>query len=263
MLWCALVCRAVLRCALLCCAALFRAVLRCALLCNALQCRAVICHAVLWRLAPSRAVPCRAVPCCALSRDAVLLCAVLCCAVLWCAVLWCVASCCAVLCCAVLCPGSVAPPGLVWGGGSEGQNRGFAVCVMGAPCGLGLCGWSVVGGRGLAWYGLLGRCCVGSGCAVQSDASGGCPWGCPLLGPAPFSRALWGSLSLGVYRGLRGASARPSCFGLFPSLAVSPRPCRPPSLVLCPCPFFSLAARVLVSVCLLLLWRMVGVVAWL
>ena len=94
----------------------------------------------------------------------------------------------------------------------------------------------MAGVRGWAWSGSLGRCCGGSGCAVRSDGSGGCPWGCPLLGPAPWSRALSGSLSLGVCRVLRGRVAWSLQLCWFRSHPVSLPPCRPPSLVSRPRP---------------------------
>ena len=93
---------------------------------------------------------------------------------------------------------------------------GITVWPAGAPCGLGLRGWLVAGGRGLAWCGWLGWCCGWSGFVVRSAASGSCLWGCLLLGPAPWSRALSGSLSLGVCRVLRVAVAWLPRRGLFP-----------------------------------------------
>ena len=129
-------------------------------------------------------------------RVAALCCAVVCCAAVRCAVLRSVVP--RWLCCAVLCGGSVAPPGPAWGAGGAGQTGGFAVWDAEAPCGFGLRGWLVAGVRGWAWSGLLGQCSRGSGRAVWSGASGGCPWGCPPSGLAPWSRALWWCLSPGV-----------------------------------------------------------------
>ena len=181
----AVVCFGVPCCALLCCAALLRAVL-----CCPLPCFAMSCLAVLWRVEPCCAVLSRVMPCCAVSRNAVPRCAALCCAVLWCALLYCIVSSCAVYCCAVLCDGSIAAPDPVWDCGGDGQTGGSAVWVAGGPCGLGVFGWSVAGGRGLLWCGLAGPCCGESGFAVWSNTLGGCPWGCPPLAPAPLSPAL-------------------------------------------------------------------------
>ena len=66
-LWCTLVRRAVLCCALLCCAKLFRAVLRGDLLCCAVPCRVVPWCVLPWRGGLRRAAPRRAVLCCVVS----------------------------------------------------------------------------------------------------------------------------------------------------------------------------------------------------
>ena len=165
-----------------------------------------------------------------------------------------VVSCRDVFFCAVLCGGSVGPPGPAWGCVGAGETGGFAVCIAG-PDNV------VVGGHGLAWMASLGRCCQGSGCVVCSAGSGGCPWGCPPLGPAPWSRALWGSLSLGVCRVAWGGVAwsPPRCW--FTSHPVSLLSCRPrpwsrgrlplPSGVCAP-----------LSVWWPLQWKVAGVVAW-
>jgi hypothetical protein len=98
MLYCAVLCGAVLYCAVLCCAVLYCDVLCCAVLCCAVLCCTVLCCAML-----CCAVLCCAVLCCAVLCCTVLCCAVRCCTVLCCAVLCFTVMCCAVLCCAVLC----------------------------------------------------------------------------------------------------------------------------------------------------------------
>jgi hypothetical protein len=104
-LYCALLCYAVLRCAVPCCAVLCRAVPSRAVLCRAVSCHAVLCRAVPCHAVLCTAVPRRAVSCCAVPRRAVSCCAAPCCIVLCraapcCAVLLDVVIRCAVLYCA-------------------------------------------------------------------------------------------------------------------------------------------------------------------
>ena len=105
-LWCALVCRAVLCCALLGCVALLRAVLCCASLCHAVPCHVVPCPTLpccgVLRLAvPCRAVPCRVAPCGGVPCRVAVRRRVVCCDALCCVALCCAAPCYAVPCCAV------------------------------------------------------------------------------------------------------------------------------------------------------------------
>ena len=142
-----------------------------------------------------------------------------------CAVLCCVVFCCAVFCCAVLCSGSTAPPGLAWGCIGAGQTGGFAVWVAGSSHVT--CWWlaGVVWRDASHWIGAAGHL------GVRSS-----PVGCPPLWPAPWSHALWGSLSLGVGRVRRGRVAWSPRLSWFSSQPVSLPPRRPPSSVWPPCP---------------------------
>ena len=76
----------------------------------------------------------------------------------------------------------------------------------------------------------------GSGRAVRSGWSGGCPRGSSPLGPVPWSCVLWGSLSLGVCRILWGGPAWCPRLCPVPSHPVPLPPCRRPSLVSRPYP---------------------------
>ena len=198
---CAVVCSAVL-----CCTVPRRAVLCPALPCRAVLCRAVLCLAVLWRAAFCCAVPRRAVPCFAVSLRLVPCCGVLCCAVRDCAVLCCIVLCCAVLCCAVLCGWSVAPHGPAWGGQGNGQTGCLAVWVAGAPCGLGLCGRLVAGGRGLTWCGLRGQCYRGLGVPSGPMRREGVRGVALPFGPMPWSGGVPCPLAVPVPRGAPGSA---------------------------------------------------------
>ena len=229
------VCLGVRCCAVLCFAVLRRAAGRCAALrpsppCRAVPRCAVLCLPVLWRVAPCCAVPCRIVLCCAVSRVAVPRCAALSCAVLRCAVLCCIVSCCALVCCAVVCGRSSHP--LVWLGVALALVR-----LMDLLC------WSRarvlwLGGGWWVWCAVvvsLGRSCRGSHCAIRSAGPVGCPWGCPPLGLAHWSGALWKALFLGV-RGVPRVgmawSPQPGWFLLCP---LSLPPCRSLTLASRPC----------------------------
>ena len=153
------------------------------------------------------------------------------------------ASCCAVLFRAVVCGGSIVPQ--VWRGVAPALVR-----LVSLLCGTRAEVIWLAGCRG-AWFGvlrLLGSVLLGSGCAVCSGGSGGCPWGCPPLGPVPWSRVLWGSLSLGVCQVLWGGIAWCPRLCWVPSHPVPLSPCRPPCLVSQPCPL-SPPASVLLRLC--------------
>ena len=75
-----------------------------------------------------------------------------------------------------------------------------------------------------------------SGCAVRSTGSGGCPPGCPPLGPVPWSRVLCGCLSLGVCRVPWGGLAWSPRLCRVLSHPVPVPPCRHPTLVSRPFP---------------------------
>ena len=65
-------------------------------------------------------------------------------------------------------------------------------------CGVQVRAW-LVGGWGVRSGGwLAGPVLRGSGCAARAGGSGRCPWGCPPLGPVPWSCVLWGSRSLAL-----------------------------------------------------------------
>ena len=222
-------CHGVLCCALLCCAALFCAVLRCALLCCA-----VPCHVVPWCVLPLHRGLRRALP-----RRAVLCCAVLCCGVPGCVALHGGALCCGVLCCFVLCRALLCR-GVWWVHHTSGP-AGVAsalVRLLALLWGMRAQVMWLAGGQG-AWLGvqrLVESVVRGSGCAVRPGGSGGCPRGCPPLGPVPWSRVLWGSLSLGVCRVMWGGVVWSPRQCWIPSRPVPLPPCRPPSLVSPPCP---------------------------
>ncbi len=125
MLCCAVMCRAMLRCAVPCFAVL--CILLCqvskvhhvahkqVMLCCAVMCRAVLCRAVLCCVVYTLVSSLQGTQCCPQASHAVLCCAVLCCAVLCCAALFCAVLCCvysrvhkwyaqrSALCCALMC----------------------------------------------------------------------------------------------------------------------------------------------------------------
>ena len=221
---CVVLCFVVLCRAGLCCVAV-RSVL---LSCCAAPCRAVVCLAVAWLAAPCYAAP---------------RCVALCCVVWWGALSWCSARRCAAVRCAVLprvvpcfaVPRCVVGPfhcrsGVGWGRrwldwpaswcGTRAEVMWLAG-VWGAPLGV-------------VW--LVGLVLRGSGWAVRPGGLGGRPRGCPPWGPAPWSRVLWGSLSLGVCRVLWGGASQPPRVRWGPSGPVPLPPCRAPSWVSRPCP---------------------------
>ena len=206
--WCALVCRVVLCCVLLCRAARFRAVLCCALL------RCAV-----------RGMSCGVVPCCAVASSVLPCCAAPGRAVLYSVARWCAVLYWGVVCCVTLC--SVVPCFAVPCSAVGESNRWFGVgwcrrwsdwwhCCVGR--GLGSCRRLVARGRSLAWSGLLAECSGGSGRAVRSDGTGWCPWGCPPLIPCP----LWVPVSRGVPGSVWWGTVASSA-SLAPCLRVVPR----------------------------------------
>ena len=83
-----------------------------------------------------------------------------------------------------------------------------------------LCGWLVARGRGSVWCASLGRCCRGPGWAVSPGTAGGCPWGCPLLGPVRWSCGVPCPLRVLFHRGAPGSAGCAWCGPL--GLACSP-----------------------------------------
>ena len=140
------------------------------------------------------------------------------------------ASRCAVLCCAVVFDGPIVLP----------ARRGMAsalvrlVALLCFVVGSGyMAGWWPLGlvWRGAArWVSVAGVWVSRSVWWVRRVSLG-----CPPLGHVPWSRVLWGSLSLGVRGFPCSGLARSPRLSSVPSHPIPLPPCRPPSLVSRPC----------------------------
>ena len=139
-----------------------------------------VCGGVFWlvpQVGVSLAVLCRCLPRRVASCCGVLRFWVRCSGALHCGALRCGVPSCLVLCCV-------------------GSVEVSLACVVVGSAGLSVAGWWL--GGVVRCGGLAGSMRWGPGRAARAGGSGRCPLGCPLWGPVPLSRVLWGSRSLAL-----------------------------------------------------------------